>query len=70
MNWKDPKKELPSDLNPDGVPVIVNLKNDGKSRMYGDVVMSVYFKGKFHWNFKKGVIQKITHWHELPEPPI
>lgn len=65
MNWIDVKKKLPENEGPKGVPVIVRLVHD-KERVYGDVVFSVFFKGKFHWNFNKGAVQDVIEWMPLP----
>jgi hypothetical protein len=65
-NWINPSKELPAETYK-GTPVIVRLTPVEPERMYGDVVYSVYYGGKFHWNFRKGSIQNVIEWVHLPK---
>ena len=74
MKWINIKSQFPKDtIDPPtqkiiGVPVLVKL-NDTKKRKYGDVVISIYYKGKFHKDFKNGYIQDVTYWMPLPKSP-
>lgn len=38
-------------------------------RLYGDVRLAVFYKGKFHIDHWRGVIIEVEYWMPLPEPP-
>lgn len=68
MEWQNVfKNKLPPESTL-GTPVLVYL-NTTKKRVYGNIVIAVYYKGKFHKDFSKGFILDITHWMPLPETP-
>lgn len=68
MDWINISERQPVESK-NGTSVLVIL-NAITARMYGNVVISIYYKGKFHKDFCKGYIQDVTYWMPLPEPII
>ncbi len=66
MEWINVKDKLPEE-SIKGTPVIANILSS-RERIYGNIVISIFYKGKFHRDFNKGIIQQVTHWMEI-EPP-
>ena len=67
MKWKNIGTEKPKESEK-GTPVLVKL-NTEKKLVYGKIVISIYYKGKFHKDFSRGYIQNVTYWMPLPKPP-
>lgn len=69
MNWIDVNDSLPEGDGENGIRVLVK-EILSKPRMYGDIGLGVFYKGKFHADFKKGYIQNVSHWMYLPKTPV
>lgn len=67
MKWISVNERLPEEVEKIGNEVLVCLIE--KERVYGRIKIGVFYKGKFHRDFSKGFIMKVTHWMPLPEPP-
>lgn len=67
FTWISVKDKLPEESEK-GTPVLVNLSTP-KIRVYGNIVISIFYKGKFHKDFNKGYIQTVFHWMPFPKPP-
>lgn len=67
MKWISVEDRLPEESKM-GTPVLIYLITD-KDRVYGNIVISVFYKGKFHKDFNKGFTQKTNFWMPLPDPP-
>lgn len=53
-----------------GIPYLVMLEpKTDDPRKNGDIVISIYYKGNFHWDFWKGNKMDVTHWQPLLQKP-